>query len=221
MGGEPQKSDAPNPESVIDSAPVSEGKMQGAPEVGLSPPAGKLNQQENQTPPAPPISNAPAQPIINVIASPSQEHWIWKFAPILPTLVVTAAGFWIVDYLARRRQTRDEIFKTCDLAHKEVAEISEAAVAAWSKPGNDPDIKSATAELIMRVHRLGILFTALSRRNQEFKELLNLLVAFRMAVTNDLDDGDRKPDLTRQGGIMVAASALHLEADEAFNRVYQ
>jgi hypothetical protein len=128
-------------------------------------------------------------------------------------------ALYVVHWLTIRRQRRDERFKLRQAACDLLNEIGETASEAWRKPGSDPDAQTAAFETVGKIGRLGRGLEMLRGRDSKF-DFGRQLIAFRRAVTTDLDDAIRSPNLERAGEVQATAGDPEDAIDRTLRRPY-
>jgi len=160
------------------------------------------------------------QPVLVCIRNP-KPLWLDLAPTIVPaaSLIVALIGLWVAHWLTVRRQRRDERFRLCQAARDLLNEIGEAASEVWRKPGNDPGVQAVAYELVGKLGRLGRNLEMLRGRDRRF-DFGQQLIAFRRAVTADLEDTSRMPDPGRAGDVLATAGDLEDAIDRTFRKLH-
>jgi hypothetical protein len=125
-----------------------------------------------------------------------------------PTSAVALIGFYAVHHLSVRRQRRDEFFKLVQSSLEQVRTITADAVRAWSPQGvASADLDAVADELTIRVSRVSAQLALLTRRRSQFA-VSGAVVAYRQAVTTDVEAKPRPGSIQRTGQIRTAGLAL-------------
>lgn len=132
-----------------------------------------------------------------------QSAPVWQpVAAAMPGVATAVLGFAVVHLLSVRRQRRDEQFKLVQATRETTAAIAEEARLAWSQKNGRA---AAGQRLIYRVAALSSSLEMMRKRDKRF-DVGGEVVAFRRAVTNDIETGSVA--MSRRQEIALAATAL-------------
>lgn len=133
-----------------------------------------------------------------------------------PTTTVALIGLYAVHRLSVRRQRRDEFFKLQQSSQEQVRSITADAVKVWSPEGAaSNDLDPTADELTTRVSRVSAQLAMLARRQRKFS-VQSAVVAYRQAVTTDIEAQPRIGSVQRTGNIRATGLALEAAIEEQY-----